>query len=215
MQSNIFSRKAVDYAITLTQIMAYVVFSRFLRYFFRSVNSISDNIGQLKKGSLIISNHQSVLDPFLILARLPFCTFIKVLPVRFPTSHEYYTKLRFFSILGCYDIGNTKKDKMANLFRTRQYLIDRKTIMLFPEGKICASNDLSDFHLGVTFFVDVAENIVFVKMVGFQRSNWLAVWNPQRQLIFSPVYEYSEEFKNIDVVKNAIDNLALENSYSN
>lgn len=214
MQSSTRYRKTADYGITFVQVMVYLVFSPLSRYFFRSVTSVSSNVGQLRKGSLLVANHQSALDPFLILTRLPFATFLKVLPVRFPTSHRIYKRYKIFALIGCYDVGSAKKEKMISLFQTRQYLLEKNTIMLFPEGKVCAKRDASNFQLGVTFLVEVAESIIFVKMVGFQRSNWLSIRNPQRQLIFSPVYEYSEEFKNIEVIKSVIENLALENSYS-
>lgn len=199
---------AGEVGIAVSQIIAYIFLSRILRYFFRADRRVSQTINQLRRGSLIVSNHQSVLDPFIILAHLPFRSLLKVIPVRFPTSHEYYKYLRFLAFLGSYDIGAGNRERMLGLFRTRNFLIEGKSVMIFPEGKICTGGEMLDFQKGIGFLTDVSANTVFVKMEGFYRKDWLKIQAP-RGVIFSEVQCFNGEQEDAENIRMLIKQLSV------
>ena len=178
-------------SIAFFQICTYILISRVFRRFFLANRNVSRTINQLRRGSLIISNHQSILDPFITLSYLPFRSFLKMLPLRFPMTHSYYRWLPFLWLLGAYDIGVTKRERMAGLFRTRKFLFDRESVMIFPEGKISDENEILDFQKGVTFLTEIAANVIFVKMEGFHQKNWFNM-KVRRSVIFSEVQSFDD-----------------------
>lgn len=179
--------RAKDGVIVASQAFVYALISRVLRYYFHPDRKISASIGELRKGSLIVANHQSELDPFIILANLPLRTFLHVIPIRFPMSHEYFIRLKPLALLGAYDIGENKRERMLGLFKTRQYLTDRKSIMIFPEGHICDEETTQEFQRGLTFLTDVSRNVIFIRMKGFHRNKWLKLVHAERSMVFSEV----------------------------
>lgn len=205
-----FKEKIADLFIAFNQILVYVIFSRFLRYYFRANKKVAASIGELKKGSLIVANHQSILDPFIILSHLPLKSFLRTIPVRFPTKHSYYKYLRLLAFVGAFDIGDQNRERMLGLFRTRQYLVDGKSIMLFPEGKICTNAEagIDEFQKGITFLTDVAKNVLFVRMEGFHRSDWLKIMKKRRSMAFSEICQMKGENKNPDVLREYMERLS-------
>ncbi|MFZ2187450.1 MAG: lysophospholipid acyltransferase family protein [Candidatus Moraniibacteriota bacterium] len=181
-----------EVGIAMVQIATYIAFSRILRYFFRADRKVSRTISQLRRGSLIISNHQSILDPFIILAHLPTRSFLKAVPIRFPVTHSYYKYLRFLALFGAYDIGADKRERMLGLFYTRDLLKSGESVMIFPEGRICAAGEMLDFQNGIKFLTDVSANVVFVKMEGFYQKDWLK-FQMLRGVIFSEVRYFNGE----------------------
>lgn len=200
-----------DAFIVINQVIVYVLISRILRHYFRADRNRPASIYGLRRGSLIVANHQSILDPFIILAHLPFRSFLNVIPVRFPTSHAYYSKLSFLAGVGAYDIGADKRERMLGLFRTRKYLIDGKSVMLFPEGKISPSRSvgMSEFQEGITFLTDVARRSVFVRMDGFHQSEWLKIWSARRSMAFSEVQSFQGEAKDARTLRECMERLSL------
>lgn len=155
--------------IFLVQLASYFVLYLPLRIFFRSHRSLSGTIRQLGRGALLIANHQSIADPFIVMGNLPFTVFIRLLPVRFPTDHDYMQLpvtgqlLRFF---GCYDVGATPRLRMCTLLKTCDLLRSGETVFLFPEGSI-ARSEMKEFNRGIEFFIRESRSVVFVRMDGF------------------------------------------------
>lgn len=200
-----------DAFIAFNQIVVYLIFSRAIRFFFRANRKTCASIYELKKGALIVANHQSVLDPFVIGFHLPWKSFLNVIPLRFPTAHKYYVWLPFLALVGSYDIGKDKRGKMLGLFRTRQYLADGKSVMLFPEGKICrtCTDSVDEFQEGITFLTDVTKNVMFVKMNGFHRRDWLKAWTHKRALIFGEIQNFMGDQKDPHVLRQCMDELSI------
>lgn len=86
---------------------------------------------------IIASNHPSKLDPFLILASLPFKTFLKLIPTRFVTTQSYLTKWHhkmFLLPLGC--ISNKPKNNKKSLEILEERINEGETIFIFPRGEL-------------------------------------------------------------------------------
>jgi 1-acyl-sn-glycerol-3-phosphate acyltransferase len=145
-------------------------------------------------GSLLIANHQSKMDPFVITMHLPFYAYLRILPIRFPTSHDIYThplfNPHFFPLLtffGCYTIGTTSQSKMLALFYTRGLLKKGYAVFLFPEGKIVKEKNVQEFQKGVEFFKYDANNVMFVRTHGFHEEKNVSFLLGKRRINFSDI----------------------------
>jgi len=106
-----------------------------------------------KPGKYIIAaNHPSKLDPFLILASLPFRTYLKLIPTRFVTTQNYLTKWhhKFFLIpLGC--ISNKPKKNKKPLEILEKRLRSGETIFIFPRGELEKRGIKSEPKVGIVY----------------------------------------------------------------
>jgi len=101
--------------IAVVQIIAYGILFLPLRLLLRITRVLPENLDELSRGSLLIANHRSKMDPFVVLAHLPFFTFLRILPIRFPVHHDFMKRRIFrytLPFLGSYDIGGTPWTKM-------------------------------------------------------------------------------------------------------
>lgn len=163
-----------DWVISLSQIIVYLLGVLPVRAMHRAERKLPENIHTLKKGSLVAANHQSFMDPFFVIMSLPFVTFLRLIPIRFPTSGEIFDhpkyNPRFFPVLkllGCFSIGKNVTQRMAAIFYVRELLQARKTVFLFPEGKITQEKNVRELKSGIDFFIKDCVNVMFVRLRGF------------------------------------------------
>jgi len=183
-----------DWVIVVMEIAAYVITTIPLRIYARARRRLPKTLNKLRGGSLLISNHQSMADPFVILAHLPFLAFLHMLPIRFPTDderfHHSYLNSRFFplmTLLGCYSIGKTNQEKMLALFYTRQLLEKGYSVCLFPEGQIAQEKDVQALQKGVEFLKNAARSVIFVRMHGFYEKKNASFLFKKRSITFGEV----------------------------
>lgn len=164
---------AYDILLVVTQTLAYIIAALPLRAYFKVRRTFLGPLQDLKSGFLLVSNHQSEADPFLILACLPFRSFWKLLPIYFPTTEAVFTSDRYnprflpiVTLLGCFSIGKDSTERMKSIFRIRTLLEQGRTVMLFPEGKINKTVNLEDFERGVDFFLPKTRGILFIRITG-------------------------------------------------
>ena len=139
--------------ISLAQIACYIMMAIPLRLLVLAGRQIDPQIRHLRRGSLVVANHQWFLDPFVVLAHLPLAAFLALLPIRFPVKHKFMKNRRWqwLRLLGCYDIGATPREKMVGLYRARQLLRQGVTIFLFPEGNVNQSGQTGEFSGELNF----------------------------------------------------------------
>lgn len=187
--------------ISLVQIMCYVVMTLPLRLLVLARREIDPQIRHLRRGSLVVANHQWSLDPFVVLGHLPFATFLSLLPIRFPVAHkfmknQYWQWLRLF---GCYDIGATPREKMVGLYRARQLLRHHVTVFLFPEGNVNRSGQVGELQRGIEFLVTENTPVMFVRLQGFHHRGRKFLFEP-RSVVFS-VSRSASTIKRYDIQK--------------
>ncbi len=159
--------------IVVFQILSYIIGAIPLRLLYRGKRVLPDDLHRLRRGSLLISNHQSMVDPFYVLAHLPLNHFLRILPIRFPTDGKVYASSFYnpklfpiLTLLGCFSVGVTKAEKMRAIFYIRGLLKKRETVFLFPEGEIIKERNVKDLKRGIDFFIDDALNVLFVRISG-------------------------------------------------
>ena len=179
-------------------IVTYIITALPLRLCYRAKRVFPANVGSLQRGSLIIANHQSMVDPFVITMNLPFLTFLKLVPIYFPAAPEYMRvpMLGFIMrLLGCYSIGVSKQEKMFAFFHTRKLIQEGQTVFLFPEGRISRDN-IQKFQRGIEFFFKEAPASMFIKISGFNKIDWLCLWKTRCKIHYGEVNQsYGMELK--------------------
>ncbi len=183
-----------DWVIIVSQIILYIVSVVPLRLFARAKRRIPGNIRALGGGSLLLANHQSMGDPFVITMHLPFYAYLRILPIRFPTSDVMFKNRllnpHFFPLLaflGCYSIGATSQEKMLALFYTRKLLQDGYAVFLFPEGRISKESSVQGLQKGVEFFKNDAHNIIFIRTHGFHEGKDVKFLFKKRSITYGDI----------------------------
>ena len=119
----------------LTQLLIWLPLRILFFYFGRLKVDNREAIAKLPSSFIIISNHTSYLDIFLVSHLFPFGA--RFFPIRYPTAVKHYFtwKRPFVWALGAYPIlkGGTLE---KTLEKSVKILKDGGRIMLFPEGKI-------------------------------------------------------------------------------
>jgi 1-acyl-sn-glycerol-3-phosphate acyltransferase len=184
------SQALKNFIITVVQIIAYGILFLPFRILLRITRVLPKNLNELSRGSLLIANHRSKMDPFVVLAHLPFFTFLRILPIRFPVHHDFMKRRIFrytLPFLGSYDIGGTPWTKMLGLLRTKKYLDQGTTVFLFPEGKI-NRDTIGEFEKGIHFFIDSGRKIIVVRIEGLERGH-RAFLKQNNRLVFSSIFD--------------------------
>lgn len=168
---------AYERLLCVTQTLAYLLAAFPLRTVFRAKRQFHSSLSQTKRGLLIVSNHQSEADPFLILACLPFQSFIKLLPIYFPTTEAVFTSKKYnprwfplIWLLGCFSLGKDTAERMRSMLYIRQLLNQERTVVIFPEGKINRDINLDDFKRGADFFLTHSTGALFVRLSGVSKT---------------------------------------------
>lgn len=150
----------------------------------------------ISHGTLIIANHQSRIDPFLISYHIGIRNLPATLPIRYPVTHEYMQKpfLGFcIKLLGGYDIGANHMERLHKLVFTRSLLKQGYSIVLFPEGKIVRDRDMvADFQKGANMLFNENYPVVFVRLTGLNRKHPVRFWkNKNIKLSYSSYFDES------------------------
>lgn len=158
-----------------------------------------------QKNLLIISNHQSKLDPFLILASVGLKHTYARLPFRFPVMAKFARSFPigfFITLFGGYDIGETLEEKAKALFYTRNLIATGNSVLIFPEGKIVHGvSDFRTFQKGYTALLVCNPNLLLVKIDNFSSMTTHFFRKKRPSIIFSEVknsLNYEEKQKVIE-----------------
>lgn len=151
---------------------------------------------KITHGTLIIANHQSRVDPFLISTHIGFKNLHHTLPIRYPVTPEYMHRpiLGFcIRLLGGYNIGNDPLERLKKLIFTRSLLKHGYSVVLFPEGKIVRDRDIvADFQKGANMLFNENYPVVFVRLTGINSKHRLHFWkNKTTKLSYSRYYDTS------------------------
>lgn len=135
--TTLIERRWLKLMVIVTQILTWIIVQPILPMFIRK-RSIALQVSDVehRKDTLISANHQSRIDPFLVVCILPFRTFIKLLPYRFFAYNGLFnTPLRPFLLLhGCFP-ASTHPKWSSGIGAAEHLLRDKQTVFIFPEGK--------------------------------------------------------------------------------
>lgn len=129
------------------------------------------------RGTLVLANHKSLFDPFLVTFHLGRQNWITSVPTRFPTTADYTSRPILgpvIKMLGSYNIGRTAIERAKKLLFTRELLDHKHTVLLFPEGKIVNEGKVvAEFQQGAKMLFAHDYPTVFVRLSGFNTRSFL------------------------------------------
>ncbi len=187
-----------EFVIVFFQLLSSFLFYIPFKIFFAIKGRIPLEVKKIQKGSLLIANHQTKLDPWIIMDHLGPTSFTKILPIYFPVTNEYMSHPfwgNFLKLFGCYDVGATKREKMIALFYARELLRQGKTVFMFPEGKIIRKGNLTaDFKKGIDFLVPYAKSVVCARIKDFNNIKF-----PSFRSVCSITFTQMQNFKDQNI----------------
>lgn len=126
-------------------------------------------------GTLVIANHRSMLDPFLITHHLERPNWF--VPIRAPMTPTYARMPivgHTLKALGAYDVGKTTIERAKKLLFTRDILRRGHTVLLFPEGKIVDHGAVvQEFKDGAKMLFAEDYPTLFVQLSGFSTLSFI------------------------------------------
>lgn len=138
--------------VTIVQYIYYFLFHIPSKIIFKSKITIPKDL-ELKKPIIIISNHNSMLDPFL-LTLLPFSLVRKLIPIYAPTSARYHKNI-FITLLirpmGSYPLKRWSWSFEDIFDKTLKDLEKGRTLLIFPEGRITKKGEKIKAKSGFLF----------------------------------------------------------------
>lgn len=122
----------------------------------------------IPQGTLIVSNHQSWIDPWALIYFLGPQNIIPLLPMRFPVTHNFFRKTIMGSILWClggFNIGSTPLEKAKKLLYIRNLIHQKYSVLIFPEGKWVQNiKERFEFKRGIHMLVHEDTPILLVQL---------------------------------------------------
>ncbi len=113
--------------------------------FFRTLNIalVKNRVVMLGVGNvrylplLIVANHQSMADPFIICGALPRVIFRRLAPIRFMVANGYmHSPLKpFLFALGCFPARREANNPRSGIDYAVKLMKSGYTLLIFPEGR--------------------------------------------------------------------------------
>ncbi len=133
----------------------------------------------IPNGTMVISNHQHRYDPYLIyyyLNKINKRNDDETL-IRFPVASPYMRHWAlgpFLKFFGCFDIGNSVREKVNGLLLIRSLLDSEISILLFPEGRRVKIDEKPfDFHKGIDSILSGDTDVLLILITGMNDFEWL------------------------------------------
>ena len=120
----------------LPQILTFAFFAFFLRYVLRIKIRGKENLVACRQPVVVVANHSSKLDPFVILSAMGWRYFLRFYLWKFPLAKEYAQTWwigKPATLAGCYEISS-KGSLDESLKETFQAIDEGYSMIFFPEG---------------------------------------------------------------------------------
>ncbi len=180
---------------SITQCIAQIIFRGIYKIYYRLEIQGRENLEGTQKPMLIISNHSSLNDPWVVGSSLPLW---KYLPIRYMAATKFYWPLNIaykigiipfiywlFGVISLPQEG-TFEDKIAP---TVGALNHGDVVIIFPEGKRVFEDTVGEFRRGASeIYVRTRTIVVPIATRSHGRKMVLAIGKP-----FKPASALAEE----------------------
>lgn len=177
--------------LSLASVVVLYVFLR-PKVTFADKKNLANSIPQ---GTLIVANHQSRLDPFFIVYHIGLRNLLINLPLYFPAASNYMRNIFLggpMRLMGCFDIGATSLEKAKGLLRIKSLLSKKKTVLIFPEGRIVArSQNPHVFEKGISFLLEQNAPVLLVRIQGLDTWSLFSLKRHQTSIHFGELLDVS------------------------
>ena len=157
----------------------YIFASRIFRVCFKVESKLNKEVLNLKPARyLIVANHRSAIDPYLILATLPFDSFKALLPIRFFTANIFLKRwwqrvfLMAFGSFRAYSVEGKVSGVKGGL-----YLSDQgQSLLIFPEGKRNRHNSKVELKIGAAYLAQRRDFMILPVFINYFRGKTNVNW---------------------------------------
>ena len=143
-----------------------------------------------KKPVMIIANHNSRIDPFL-LALVPFSLIKQLIPIYFPTAEKYHKNIilsLLLRLLGSYPIKRWGWSYGDVFEKTIKDLKNGKTTLIFPEAQIVKKNEKIEAKPGFLYLASTTNpQIMYIKWIIKNKMTIIKIRKPKKK-------EYNEKW---------------------
>ncbi len=161
--------------LLITYIFASIIF----RFCFKIESRLHKEVLSLKPDRyLIVANHRSAVDPYLILATLPFNSFNFLLPIRFFTANIYFKRwwqrvfLMAFGSFRAYSVAGEISGVKGGL-----YLSDRgQSLLIFPEGKRNRHKSKLELKIGAAYLIQRRDFTILPVSISYMDNRTQVNW---------------------------------------
>jgi len=158
----------------LSQHFFYRVFYQWVRHIFDAdVLHLNVHVKKLDKPVIIIANHISAWDPFLIFSILNRKFILRNLVWRLPAAPNQFTSLYqriFFKLIGVYKI-ESKGNLSKSLEETFDIIDSGSNTMFFPEGKLVGSAENTKPKKGVSYIIEKRDVYILPIFLYYHKRN--------------------------------------------
>lgn len=151
------SSQIADFIITATLHLTYILAARPIRLFFRIDTKMPAELQRLSPNRryVVVCNHQTGVDPYLILTTLPYKSLLTLLPIRFFTANKF---LRFWwqrLILGAFGSfrAYSTEGKISGVRGGLHFSDKGQTLFIFPQGKRVRGSLGGELKIGIGYMV--------------------------------------------------------------
>lgn len=136
------------------------------------------NAQNYKRGTILVANHQSRLDFFLIHTGIPFHRYVQMLPIYQLTADIYmntWWKRLFLTLGGCIPIDSTSKLRSTvGLLNLLDKIEKGNSVLIFPQGKVVKARE-TNFFSGIGYLLHKKTNpVIPIYLEGFTNINPLS-----------------------------------------
>jgi len=157
-QIRTFSKELViGWIVTQVFKITYCLFGWIIRLYFNVECKVPREILELsKKRFLIVANHKSLIDPYLIFATLPIKILLLLSPVRFFTANiylKYFWQQLLLIPFGCFRAYSDKKYKISGVKGGLELSDIGQSLFIFPQGKRVEDLRLIKPKIGIAYLI--------------------------------------------------------------
>lgn len=182
-------------------IATYITISRFLRWYYHTEITISKKLLNIEKDRfIIVANHKKAIDPYLILATLPFDVYLTFLPIRFFTANvflKHWWQRCFLLPFGSFRAYSTE-GKLSGVKGALQLSDQGQSLFIFPEGKRVKHTKKAELKVGVAYLAQRRNFTIIPVNIDYKRSSS----KRKTQIIWGAPFKHSFDIQYEDL--NAI-----------
>lgn len=186
------------YIISTVLALTYISISRFLRWYYNATIKIPIELLNIKNDRyIIVANHHRAIDPYLILATLPFNIYRTLLPIRFFTANvflKHWWQRCFLLAFGSFRAYSTE-GKVSGVKGGLQLSDREESLFIFPEGKRVKTNSKVDLKIGVAYLAQRREFTFIPVHVHYAKTPL----RKETQISWGKPFKISHEMKSEDL----------------
>lgn len=152
----------------------YITISRFLRWYYCAEITVPKKLLSIEKSRfLIVANHKRAIDPYLILATLPFDVYRTFLPIRFFTANvflRYWWQRCFLLPFGSFRAYSTE-GKVSGVKGALQLSDQGQSLFIFPEGKRVRNTKKVELKIGIAYLAQRRNFTIIPVHINYQKGS--------------------------------------------